>query len=175
MRIAYIDYCECTNAIGWGISLYTQGCVRKCKGCFSPQTWDIKGGREYTFIDENTICGTFKTTPYFNHLVVEGGEPLLTKNLKTILTLIEKVKATRPDIKIWIYTGYTYEQLKERIKKNKNDYYLEPILRLADVLVDGPFIQEKKDLTLAFKGSSNQRVIDLQKTYAANDIVLLDI
>lgn len=133
-------------------------------------------------VDASTLLQTkipfaalLKTTPYFNHFVIEGGEPLFTKNLKTILTLIEKVKATRSDIKIWIYTGYTYEQLKERIKKNKDDYYLEPILRLADVLVDGPFIQEKKDLTLAFKGSSNQRVIDLQKTHAANDIMLLDI
>ena len=104
-----------------------------------------------------------------------GGEPLETINLKELLALIENIKVLRSDIKIWIYTGYTYEQLQERIKKNKDDYYLEPILRLADVLVDGPFIQEKKDLTLAFKGSSNQRVIDLQKTHAANDIVLLDI
>ena len=104
-----------------------------------------------------------------------GGEPLETINLKELLALIENIKVLRSDIKIWIYTGYTYEQLQERIKKNKDDYYLEPILRLADVLVDGPFIQEKKDLTLAFKGSSNQRVIDLQKTHAANDITLLDI
>lgn len=175
MRIAYIDYCECTNATGWGISVYTQGCPHKCKGCFSSQTWSMTDGREYTSNDKTKICGTFKTTPYFDHLVIEGGDPLITKNLKEILALIESVKTIRKDIKIWIYTGYTYEQLQERIKNNQEDYYLDPILKLADVLVDGPFIQEQKDLTLAFKGSRNQRVIDLKKTNAAGHIVLLDV
>ena len=165
---------DISNGIGIGTSVFLSGCHFHCKNCHNQELWDFNSGTEYTNDAKNKILKTIQPK-WVGRFSILGGEPLETINLKELLALIENIKVLRPDIKIWIYTGYTYEQLQERIKKNKNDYYLEPILRLADVLVDGPFIQEKKDLTLAFKGSSNQRVIDLQKTHAANDIVLLDI
>ena len=175
MRYFQIRSMDISNGIGIGASVFLSGCHFHCKNCHNQELWDFNSGNEYTNDAKNKILKTIQPK-WVERFSILGGEPLETINLKELLALIENIKVLRPDIKIWIYTGYTYEQLQERIKKNKNDYYyLAPILRLADVLVDGPFIQEKKDLTLAFKGSSNQRVIDLQKTYAANDIVLLDI
>lgn len=174
MRYFQIRSMDISNGIGIGASVFLSGCHFHCKNCHNQELWDFNSGNEYTNDAKNKILKTIQPE-WVKRFSVLGGEPLETINLKELLVLIENIKALRSDIKIWIYTGYTYEQLQERIKKNKDDYYLEPILRLADVLVDGPFVQEKKDLTLAFKGSSNQRVIDLQKTYAANDIVLLDV
>ncbi len=174
MRYFQIRSMDISNGIGIGASVFLSGCHFHCKNCHNQELWDFNSGNEYTNDTKNEILKTIQPE-WVERFSVLGGEPLETINLKELLVLIENIKALRSDIKIWIYTGYIYEQLQERIKKNKDDYYLEPILRLADVLVDGPFIQEKKDLTLAFKGSSNQRVIDLQKTYAANDIVLLDV
>lgn len=174
MRYFQIRSMDISNGIGIGASVFLSGCHFHCKNCHNRELWDFNSGNEYTNDSKNKILKTIQPK-WVERFSILGGEPLETINLKELLALIENIKVLRPDIKIWIYTGYTYEQLQERIKNNKDDYYLEPILRLADVLVDGPFIQEKKDLTLAFKGSSNQRVIDLQKTYAANDIVLLDI
>ena len=165
---------DISNGIGIGASVFLSGCHFHCKNCHNQELWDFNSGNECTNDTKNKILKTIQPK-WVERFSVLGGEPLETINLKELLVLIENIKALRPDIKIWIYTGYTYEQLQERIKKNKDDYYLEPILRLADVLVDGPFIQEQKDLTLAFKGSSNQRVIDLQKTCAAKGIVLLDL
>lgn len=174
MRYFQIRSMDISNGIGIGASVFLSGCHLHCKNCHNQELWDFNSGNEYTNDAKNKILKTIQPK-WVERFSILGGEPLETINLKELLALIENIKVLRPDIKIWIYTGYTYEQLQERIKKNKDDYYLEPILRLADVLVDGPFIQKKKDLTLAFKGSSNQRVIDLQKTHAANDIVLLDI
>ena len=174
MRYFQIRSMDISNGIGIGASVFLSGCHFHCKNCHNLGLWDFNSGNEYTNDAKNKILKTIQPK-WVERFSILGGEPLETINLKELLALIENIEVLRPDIKIWIYTGYTYEQLQERIKKNKDDYYLEPILRLADVLVDGPFIQEKKDLTLAFKGSSNQRVIDLQKTHAANDIVLLDI
>ena len=174
MRYFQIRSMDISNGIGIGASVFLSGCHFHCKNCHNQELWDFNSGNEYTNDTKNKILKTIQPI-WVERFSVLGGEPLETINLKELLVLIENIKALRPDIKIWIYTGYTYEQLQKRIKKNKDDYYLEPILRLADVLVDGPIIQEKKDLTLAFKGSSNQRVIDLQKTRAANDIVLLDM
>lgn len=174
MRYFQIRSMDISNGIGIGASVFLSGCHFHCKNCHNQELWNFNGGNEYTNDTKNEILKTIQPK-WVERFSVLGGEPLETINLKELLALIENIKILRLDIKIWIYTGYTYEQLQERIKKNKDDYYLEPILRLADVLVDGPFIQEKKDLTLAFKGSSNQRVIDLQKTRAANNIILLDI
>ena len=174
MRYFQIRSMDISNGIGIGASVFLSGCHFHCKNCHNQELWNFNGGNEYTNDTKNEILKTIQPK-WVERFSVLGGEPLETINLKELLALIENIKILRSDIKIWIYTGYTYEQLQERIKKNKDDYYLEPILRLADVLVDGPFIQEKKDLTLAFKGSSNQRVIDLQKTRAANNIILLDI
>lgn len=174
MRYFQIRSMDISNGVGIGASVFLSGCHFHCKNCHNQELWDFNSGYEYDSDAKNKILKTIQPE-WIERFSVLGGEPLETVNLKELLSLLENIKVVRKDIKIWIYTGYTYEQLQERIKKNKDDYYLEPILKLADVLVDGPFIQEKKDLTLAFKGSSNQRVIDLKKTIAANDIVLLDV
>ena len=170
-----IKHDDMNNGPGLRVTLFVSGCDHYCNGCQNPETWDTKSGIPF---DNTAIEEIFEQldNDYISGITFSGGDPLNENNRVEVCSLIHQIRLKYGKSKsIWIYTGYTYEQLQERIKKNKNDYYLEPILRLADVLVDGPFIQEKKDLTLAFKGSSNQRVIDLQKTHAANDIVLLDI
>lgn len=174
MRYYQIRSMDISNGCGIGASMFTSGCHFHCPHCHNQELWDFNSGKEYDTDAKNKILKAIQPS-WIERFSILGGEPLETTNLKELLALIENIKAVRKDIKIWIYTGYTYEQLQERIKNNQDDYYLEPILKLSDVLVDGPFIQEQKDLTLAFKGSSNQRVIDLQKTSTANDIVLLDI
>lgn len=174
MRFAQIRKSDISNGLGYGISLFTQGCNFHCPGCHNYEQWNLNDGEEYTTAQEQLII-KLAQPEYVKRFSVLGGEPLMTRNLKELLILFEKLKESKPDIKIWIYTGNTYEELQERIKNNPEDYYLDPILKIADVLVDGKFIQEQKDLTLNFRGSRNQRVIDLRQTAKIGSVVLLDI
>lgn len=174
MRYAQIRYMDISNGAGLGASLFVAGCHFHCPYCHNKEIWDFNSGLEYTEKTKNEILKSIQPD-WIDHYAVLGGEPLETINLKEILILLEDIKMVKPSIKIWIYTGYTYEQLQERIRTNPKDYYIEPILRLTDVLVDGPFIQEKKDITLAFRGSSNQRLIDMPQTIKQNKVVTLDL
>lgn len=146
----------------------------RCRECHNSSIWNFDEGKEFTSLDELKILQLIQPE-YIKRFSLLGGEPLVTQNLKTILPLLEKIKMVKPSTKIWIYTGYTYEQLQEQIKNNPKDYYIEPILRLTDILIDGPFIQEKKDITLAFRGSSNQRLIDMPQTLKQNKVITLDL
>ena len=140
-----------------------------CKECFNPETWDFEGGKEYTKETQQTILKLIEPE-YITRFSVLGGEPLEPQNYFELAKLINLIKQKRPDIKIWIYTGYTYENLV-----SKESTYLEYILNNIDVLVDGQFQEDKRDLTYPFAGSTNQRVIDMRKTREQNKIVLLDI
>lgn len=173
MRINKINKCECTNGLGVGVSVFTQGCPYHCKDCFNPETWDYNGGEEWTPFKKNTVLELIKPD-YITRLSVLGGEPLIKRNLYFLSDLIKSVKEIKPDIKIWVYTGNIYEVLLTRIKEY-DEKYLEGILNNIDVLVDGPFIQEQKDLTLAFRGSSNQRIIDMLQTKELGKVVTLDL
>lgn len=169
MRYSQICNLDISNGLGIGAALFTQGCPFHCKGCFNPETWDFEGGKEYTKEVRDTILKNIEPS-YIKHFSCLGGEPLIPQNHFEIACLIESIRAKRPDIKIWIYTGYTLEALLENPGS-----YLTYILRNIDVLVDGQFIQEQKDITLPFCGSRNQRVIDMRKTLEEREIVLLDI
>ena len=169
MRFADIDKCECNNGLDIGISVYFQGCSHACKGCFNPETWDFCGGKEFTKDVQEYILALIEKS-YIKRVTLTGGDPLEPQNHFELAKLINLIKQKRPDIKIWIYTGYIYENLV-----NQKSIYLEYILSNIDVLVDGQFQEDKKDLTYPFAGSTNQRVIDVQKTLQQNKIVLLDI
>lgn len=158
MRYAAIRSIDISNGKDVGCSLFVQGCSIHCKGCFQPQTWDFDGGKEYTQETENKILELIMPE-YIKRFSILGGEPLEDCNLFTLAILIKKIKATKPHIKIWLYTGYTAEQLLERIKNEKNTHYLRAILDMVDILVAGPFIEEQKDLSLPWCGSRNQQVI----------------
>lgn len=123
-----------------------------CKGCFNPETWDFEGGKEYTEETQQTILKLIEPE-YIARFSVLGGEPLEPQNYFELAKLINLIKQKRPDIKIWIYTGYTYENLV-----SKESTYLEYILNNIDVLVDGQFQEDKRDLTYPFAGSTNQRI-----------------
>ena len=140
-----------------------------CKNCFNPETWDFNGGKEFT---QDTVDSILKLIEpeYITRFSILGGEPLESQNHFELAKLINLIKQKRPDIKIWVYTGYTYENLV-----GKESTYLEYILNNIDVLVDGQFQEDKKDLTYPFAGSTNQRVINMQESREQNKIVLLDV
>lgn len=140
-----------------------------CKECFNPETWDFEGGKEYTKETQQTILKLIEPE-YITRFSVLGGEPLEPQNYFELAKLINLIKQKRPDIKIWIYTGYTYENLV-----SKESTYLEYILNNIDVLVDGQFQEDKRDLTYPFAGSTNQRAINMQESRKQNKVVLLDI
>ena len=168
MRYASIDKIECRNGLGWGATLYVQGCHFHCHNCFNPETWDFNGGKEFTQDTVDTILKLIEPE-YIKHFTIQGGEPLEKCNWQDLGKLIAKIKKQKPDIKIWIYTGYTYENLV-----NKESTCLEYILDNIDVLVDGQFQEDKKDLTYPFAGSTNQRVIDMKSTNDCGKIVLFN-
>lgn len=176
MRYASIDKIECRNGLGWGVTLYTQGCHFHCKNCFNPETWGFNDGKEYSEETEETILNLLKPD-YITRLSILGGEPLEYINRYDIANLVVDARIEKPDIMIWLYTGYTYEDLlfiRDTCRDRDADL-LGIILNEVDVLVDGQFQEDKKDLTYPFAGSTNQRVIDMRKTREQNKIVLLDI
>lgn len=162
MRYNSIDKCEAINGEGFGVSLYTQGCPYHCPGCFNPETWDFDKGKEWTQKEEDLIIKLLEPN-YIKRLTIVGGEPLLERNIEPLTALLRRVKYIYPDKKVWLYTGGNFEVLEGLYKK---------IFQYIDVLVDGRYIDELKDLTLPFRGSSNQRIIDVQKSLQKGSIVL---
>ena len=176
MRYAQIRKMDISNGLGVGVSLFVQGCHFHCKDCFNPETWDFNGGKEYTQETEETILKLIEPE-YITRFSILGGEPLEPRNLLDLAELIVDIKIIKPDIKIWLYTGYEYEWLRFESATSilEDRYLLQIILKNIDVLVDGQFQEDKKDLTYPFAGSTNQRVINIQETRKQNKIVLLDI
>ena len=154
MNYTLIRSIDIANGEGIGTALFVSGCPFHCEGCFNPETWDYGYGKEFT---QKTLISLIEATdkPYINRISILGGEPLAPVNLETVSLIIESLKKHFPEKRIWIYSGYTYESL------NKNQLR---VISKADILVDGQFIKEKKDLNLKFRGSSNQRIIDIQQT-----------
>ncbi len=141
--------------------IFTQGCPHHCPGCHNPETHDFNGG---TIYELDYIIDEFKKHPFMSGLTMSGGEPF--SQPKEVLTIIKEFKKLYPQKNIMIYTGYLFEQL---LGMNNSD--INEILSLTDYLVDGPFILNKRDISLKFKGSSNQRIIDLKQTFINNQVV----
>lgn len=158
MRVAQYRNFDISNGVDIGVALYVQGCHFHCKGCFNEITWDFCGGKEYTNRLKQLIIEDL-SKDYIKRLSVLGGEPLADENFNDVLELCRSV--SKP---IWLYTGYTFENITKSTKSE--------ILNNIDVLVDGRFMLNKKDLSLPFRGSSNQRVIDT-KNSSIDNIVLL--
>lgn len=160
MRYASIRSLDISNGEGIGVALFTQGCPFRCKNCFNPETHDFDSGKEYTTEVRDKIV-SLTSKPYIRRFSILGGEPLVERNIQELIILINLIKEKRPDIKIWLYTGNTYEKIIDK-------YY--DLLKLVDILIDGPFIDDLKDLRLRFRGSSNQRVIDVKETIETGKI-----
>ncbi|HCL4447131.1 TPA: anaerobic ribonucleoside-triphosphate reductase activating protein [Clostridium botulinum] len=162
----YADYKELDVLNGTGIrySLFVSGCSHHCEGCFNKKAWDYKYGTLFTNNMENKIIKNLNNTKInIQGISFLGGEPF--ENLDGLIPLALRVKKECKNKDIWIWSGYTYEQIiQDKVK-------LE-LLKLCDVLVDGKFIKEKKDLKLKFRGSSNQRIINVQKSLKQNKVIL---
>ena len=153
-----MNYCGITapdiaNGTGCRVVLWISGCNHKCKGCHNPETWNYTYGKVLNE-DAQNIIYRWLSKPYIKGLTISGGDPLDRSNdeLLELLNLCKEIKDNCPNKDIWIYTGYTFEELNELQKE---------ILNYCDVLVDGPYIEELRDLSLPFRGSSNQHIINL--------------
>ena len=161
MHYGEIKNCDIANGIGVRVSLFVSGCTNHCEGCFQPETWDFNYGNDFTEETENRILEML-APDYICGLTVLGGEPFEPENQVELVTLLRKVRETYPEKSIWSYTGYVYD--KDLVPGGRA--YIDvtdEMLSYLDVLVDGPFVQELKDITLQFRGSSNQRIIKMDK------------
>lgn len=158
MRYAGLNKNDMSAAPGVSVTFYTQGCPHHCKGCHNPETWDYEGGKPFTPDIIKEILDALKANNITRTLCIMGGEPLCPENSFLVHLLINEVKRHYNDILIYIWTGYYYEDLLAR-----GDDRINQILSLTDVLIDGPFILSKRDVTLPLRGSSNQSIIYLNK------------
>lgn len=157
MRFATIKLNDAANAPGIAVSVYLQGCPHHCVGCFNPETWDFDGGKEFTVETLDEIVKGLTANGIHRSLCILGGEPLCEDNEFLTHLIISTVKEKVPNTPIFIWTGYKYEDLQKRSGR------IEQILAATDVLIDGPYIEELRDITLPLRGSSNQRIIYLDK------------
>lgn len=171
MRFSEIVPFDVCNGEGTGCSLFVQGCDFQCPGCFNSQSWNFNNGIEWNENFKNIFLNCVNKS-YINRITILGGEPLHNNNIKEIYELCKELKNIFPDKTLWIYTGYTFETVINKSSAAEEDIYRRNLLFLADVVVDGRFEQDKKDLTLAFRGSSNQRIINIQETLKQGKIIL---
>lgn len=174
MRYYSIDKFEVCNGTGVGVSLFIQGCPFHCKNCFNQETWDFNGGKEWT-IDVQKEFFELINRPYITRVSILGGEPLAYQNLPDVYDIVKRIKDEFSNKKIWLWTGNTLsiEDFDSSVNVEWDNGLLKNhILCLCDYVIDGRFVDELKDLTLPFRGSSNQRIIDVQKTIAKQKFTL---
>lgn len=171
MHYSTIKDCDIANGIGVRITLFVSGCTNHCKNCFQPQTWDFDFGEPFTEETEEKLLEMLKPD-YINGLTLLGGEPMEPQNQRALVPFLKRVREAYPNKNIWCFTGFTYEILKTDGSHPRCEV-TDEMLSLIDVLVDGRYVDELKDLTLQFRGSSNQRLIDMVKTRENGEITLL--
>ena len=178
MRYAQIRELDISNGEGVGIALFVQGCHFHCKNCFNPETWDFNGGKEWTQEIEDKFI-ELASRPYIKRISILGGEPLAGENLDGVLKLVNKIHLLSPTKTIWIYSGYTWNQIMYPVvtddfnsEKDKIIQIRQKIVSQCDILVDGKYIDSQRDISLHWRGSSNQRVINILKSLQQNEVVL---
>lgn len=178
MNYMQIENASVANGKGIRTVLWVSGCSLHCKGCQNPESWDFKAGQLF---DEKAKQRLFEclSNPYIQGLTISGGHPLDDKNLEEVLSVVEDAKTFYPDKDIWIYTGLnlTYEDFIYAQPNHRTHYDIlrYNILNLSDVVVDGEYIEKMRDTTLPFRGSSNQRLIDVKQTINNKKIILFKI
>lgn len=158
MRYAGIIYNDVLAAPGISLSFFTQGCPHRCEGCHNPETWEFNGGKEFTQETLSSILRGLTANGVERNLAIMGGEPLCPENLFLVDLVINTVKEALPKTKVYVWTGYLYENLQMNPDKK-----LQHILSNTDVLIDGPFVKKERDITLFMRGSKNQRILYLNK------------
>lgn len=163
MRYARINKTDIANGPGVRVSLFVSGCRRHCRGCFNAEAWNFNYGDLFTAMTIEDIVEAV-APDHIEGLSILGGEPLEPENALGLFELCRRVKEQYPNKSIWIYSGYTYDEIRDF-----------PIMRFVDVLVDGPFIEAEKDITLKFRGSRNQRLIDVVASQYAGKAIILEV
>ena len=172
MYYCEIKNCDIANGIGVRVTLFVSGCTNRCKGCFQPETWDFSYGNPYTKETEDSLIELLRPS-YITGLTLLGGEPFEPSNQREIVKLLRRVKSELPSKNVWAFSGFTLESLLER-EPHPRCEVTDEMLSMIDVLVDGKFEEDKKDISLRFRGSSNQRIIDMNATREAGGIILWD-
>ena len=168
MHYCEIKNCDIANGEGVRVTLFVSGCTNHCEGCFQPETWNFDYGEEFTTVTQETLIKLSAPT-YINGLTLLGGDPFEPDNQRALLPFVTAYKAAYPQKTIWAYSGFTYEQMHTEDSYVRTEV-TDKLLALCDVLVDGRFVLEQKDISLRFRGSRNQRLIDLNATRATGVI-----
>ena len=171
MYYGEIKNCDIANGEGVRVTLFVSGCTNHCEHCFQPQTWDFTYGEPFTWETEEHILSLL-SPGYINGLTLLGGEPFEPENQRVLLPFLRRVRAAYPEKNVWAFTGFTYEELLTEGSYPRCEA-TDAMLSLLDVLVDGRFVEALKDISLRFRGSSNQRLIDLNATRRTGELVLL--
>lgn len=172
MNYATIKWTDIANGEGVRISLFVSGCTHRCKNCFNQVAWDFSYGELFDEATQEKIL-TGLASGYIAGLSLLGGEPLEPQNQKALFPFLQMVKKTYPQKTIWCYTGFVLDVTNGLLcEEEKNTEITRELLALIDVLVDGPFIEERKDIRLKFRGSSNQRILDVKKTLQSGQAIL---
>ena len=182
MNYAQIRSMDISNGEGIGVSLFVQGCDFHCKNCFNSETWEFSKGQEWNDKTKNQFLKLIET-PFIQRVSILGGEPLHPKNVQNVRKIVDEIRVSYPTKNIWLYTGYTWEEIwiKDNIKtadkvKDMREKAIinlrRQVVRMCDVLIDGRYVDELRDISLHWRGSSNQRVINVQETLKQNQIVL---
>lgn len=183
IRYAQIRSLDLSNGEGVGVALFVQGCHFHCLNCFNPETWDFNGGKEWT---EETKEKFLKLVdrPYIKRISILGGEPLAEENLDGVLDLVNRIRLSSPKKSIWMYTGYTWEEIwdygiygTDLYGKPWKSYgilqiQMQEIIKQCDILVDGQYVEVQRDITLQYRGSKNQRLIDVKQSLQKGEVIL---
>ena len=170
MYYGEIKNCDIANGSGVRVTLFVSGCTNRCPGCFQPQTWDFCYGQPFTAETEEMILNMLKPA-YIHGLTLLGGDPFEPENQRALLPFLKRVKQLYPAKDIWAFSGFTWEELHDS-EAHPCTEVTEEMLSLVDVLVDGRFIEAQKNISLRFRGSENQRIIDVPATVRENKIIL---
>ena len=170
MNYAKINKNDIANGIGVRVTLFVSGCTHFCKGCFNSEAWDFNYGEPFTKDTENELLEALSPS-WIDGLTLLGGEPMEPQNQRALLPFLKRLKEMYPKKTIWCFSGYTLEDELLADSRARCEV-TDEMLSLIDVLVDGEFVEELKDISLRFKGSSNQRLIDLKPTLASGEVVI---
>ena len=177
MNYAQIRSMDISNGEGIGVSLFVQGCDFHCKNCFNSETWEFSKGQEWNDKTKNQFLKLIETS-FIQRVSILGGEPLHPKNVQNVLKIVDEIRVSYPTKNIWLYTGYTWEQIMHPVITDINSEQLKmlqmrkELVSKCNVLIDGRYVDELRDISLHWRGSSNQRVINVQETLKQKQIVL---
>ena len=175
MNYLGIDKSSISNGPGVRVVLWVSGCTVCCNGCQNPESWNFDAGKLF---DEHAKQDLFNSLgkPYIQGITISGGHPLENKNVEDVYLLLKEIKEKFPTKNIWLYTGYTWEYIFPSVCLdvfNVNNLYRKEVVKMCDVVVDGPYIENKRDITLKFRGSTNQRLIDVIETLKQNKVTTI--